>query len=637
MPRRFGRYEVQQEIGEGAMGRVYRCLDPLMKRVVAVKTVKKEFLTRDTREEYLRRFRREAQAAGRLAHPNIVSVFDVADDYFVMEYLEGSTLQVILRDRGQVPADDAARILSPLADALDYAHRSGVIHRDIKPGNVFVLADGRPKLMDFGVAHLETSAMTAQGHFFGSPSYMAPEQVSGGHVTAAADLFALAVVAYEMITGHRPFEGASITAIMYRVVNEEAPPPRQWNFELPAVYDDIFRRALRKDAADRFADATSLARALEKREYNPPARDLLAELEETLSPSQARALAAASAAGAATPVPPALVGALETQDLQAALGQADIDRRPRHRRSIAWSAVAGAVLLLALYLGRGSDPTPLLPLPAGPSTLRIESEPAGAAVWFDGAEMDERTPVMLRHVPPGTHLVRVAADGYAPANLTLVTRGGQPLPPLRFVMEPLAAALRVRSDPPEAQVRLDGQPVGTTPIESLPLTPGRHEVRLERRGYLPATHLVEGHAGQTAEVSLRLERERRPQPPAETGAIARGDVERRPPPGPAETAAIARGDLVPMDATVEPPKRVKGGAPSYPDEARRYGFYGTVTVDLLVDENGQVQDPHVIESAGEILDKAVLESVRGWRYQPARKNGVEVKVRIQVKTTFQNS
>src|SRR5262249_55541498 len=155
--------------------------------------------------------------------------------------------------------------------------------------------DGRPKLMDFGVAHLESSAMTAQGHFFGSPSYMAPEQVSGGQVAAAADLFSLAVVAYEMITGHRPFEGASITAIMYRVVNADAPPPRQWDFALPAVYDDIFKRALSKNPAERYADAASLMRALERREFVAAAADVLAELEQTLSPGAARALAAAAA------------------------------------------------------------------------------------------------------------------------------------------------------------------------------------------------------------------------------------------------------------------------------------------------------------------------------------------------------
>src|SRR6185503_9273326 len=134
-PTHFGRYEVQEEIGDGAMGRVYRCFDPSMRRTVAVKTVKSEYLTRDTAEDYLRRFRREAQAAGRLAHPNIVAIYDVGDDYFVMEYLEGATLQKILKARGKLPLDEAIPILAPLADALDYAHRSGIVHRDIKPAN----------------------------------------------------------------------------------------------------------------------------------------------------------------------------------------------------------------------------------------------------------------------------------------------------------------------------------------------------------------------------------------------------------------------------------------------------------------------------------------------------------------------
>jgi TonB family protein len=616
-PKRFGRYEVQREIGEGAMGRVYRCLDPMMKRVVAVKTVKKEFLTRETREEYLRRFRREAQAAGRLSHPNIVGVFDVGEDYFVMEYLEGSTLQVILRERGQLPADEALRILEPLAEALDYAHRSGVIHRDIKPGNVFVMADGRPKLMDFGVAHLESSAMTAQGHFFGSPSYMAPEQVAGGEVVAAADLFSFAVVAYEMITGHRPFEGASITAIMYRVVNEDAPAPRQWDFELPPVYDDIFRRALSKTAAERFPNASSLVRALERREFVASTRDPVDELEETLSPSAAQALAAAAGP---SPVPPALVGALETQDLQAALAQEAAKTGPRHRRRTTLAIGGVAAGLLALYLGRGSAPGPSsapIPMPQRPGVLRIETEPAGAAVSFDGAEAGV-APVALRNVRPGVHRVRVAREGFAPAGLTLEVRNGEPVPPLRFVMEPLRATLRVRSEPADALVRVDGQPVGTTPLDSVNLSPGSHDVRLERRGYAAATQKVEGRPGETVEVSLRLERER---------ARPSGTP---PPPLP----AVAEGDLVLLDSSVIPPRKVKGESPRYPPEAQRLRLVGTVVVEILVDEKGEVQDPHVVESAGEVLDKPVLAAVRRWRYEPARKNGVKVKVRMQVKTTF---
>ncbi|PYQ49372.1 MAG: hypothetical protein DMF78_18390 [Acidobacteria bacterium] len=590
-PRRFGRYEVQQEIGDGAMGRVFRCLDPLMKRVVAIKTVKKEYLTRDTRDEYLRRFRREAQAAGRLSHPNIVNVFDVGEDFFVMEYLEGSSLQTILRDRGQLPIEETLRILTPLADALDYAHRS------------------------------ESSSMTAQGHFFGSPSYMAPEQVSGGKVQAAADLFSFGVVAYEMVTGHRPYEGASITAIMYRVVNEDAPTPRQWDFSLPPVYDDIFRRALSKSPGDRFANATSLVRALERREPGASAAELgLAEAGGGGIGGGLRTLS--TTAPGPSPVPPALLGALETQDLASATS-IDLPWTPARagRRRLRWATVAALVIaggVLGLYLGgRRSDTVASpSPPPAGPAVLRIETEPAGATVLIDGADAG-RSPVARANVRPGVHMVRVAADGYAPAGLTLEIKHGETPPPLRFVMEPLAAKLRVHSEPPDALVRVDGQPVGTTPLESSSLAPGHHEIRLERRGYAAASQKVEARAGDVVEVSLALERLRAEASPSPT-----------PPP------RVAEGDLLPQSQVDTLPKRTRGEAAPYPREAERLRMLGSVTVEFLVDEKGRPQDLHVVESAGQILDRAVVDNVRDWRYEPARKNGVKVKTRIAVKQTF---
>ena len=179
LPERFGRYEVIDEIGDGAMGRVYRAWDPGVNRVVAVKTVKSEYLTRDTAAEYLKRFHREAQSAGGLNHPAIVRVFDLGDDYLVMELVEGRTLHRVIREAGRLAPEEVLRLLAPVADAVDHAHRAGIVHRDIKPANIMVQPDGQPKLMDFGVAKIEASVMTTAGQILGSPSYMSPEQIAG--------------------------------------------------------------------------------------------------------------------------------------------------------------------------------------------------------------------------------------------------------------------------------------------------------------------------------------------------------------------------------------------------------------------------------------------------------------------------
>src|SRR5260370_4375186 len=195
--RTFGRYEVLGVVGEVSMGRVYRAFDPLARRVVAVKTLRPEHVSGPEAAEYLLRFRREAQAAARLVHPNIVTIFDVGEDYFAMEFLEGATLQAILRERGRLALGEALRILGPVASAMDYAHSKGTIHRDIKPANLFFLADRRPKVMDSGVAHLPAAVITASGQVFGSPAYMAPEQITRSEGSVAPHEFSLAVVAYQ--------------------------------------------------------------------------------------------------------------------------------------------------------------------------------------------------------------------------------------------------------------------------------------------------------------------------------------------------------------------------------------------------------------------------------------------------------
>jgi len=429
-PDSFGRYVVEGELGDGAMGRVYRGQDPLLRRPVAVKTVKSEYLTRDSREEYLRRFRREAQAAGMLSHPNIVGIFDVGEDFIVMEYVEGVTLQGLLKHRGALDLASALRILTPLAEALDYAHGSGVIHRDIKPGNIMVQPDGRPKLMDFGVARLETSAETDTGHFFGSPSYTSPEQILGTELTQRADLFSFAVVAYETLTGRRPFQGESVTAIIYRVVHDDPPPPRSLNEQLPPVYDAAFARALAKDPAGRFPTAIAFMSALVGDEGHAQFAELSAQplLEALLD------------------VP---IATVETQALPDVHPAATRGRGRRLWRGLAAAAaVAGVAVLAASFRSRPNAAFPKEAARAA-GALRIETEPVGVPVWLDGHPVGQ-SPVSVP-LAPGGHQVRLMKEGYAPAAVALEVAEGTTPAPLRFLMSPLAApapAARVSAPPP---------------------------------------------------------------------------------------------------------------------------------------------------------------------------------------------
>src|SRR5258708_11380746 len=243
------------------MGRVYRGLDRLFALPVAIKTIKSEYLTHTTRDEYLRRFPREGPAAGRLSHPNIMCVYDIGEDYIVMESLEGRTLQAVIKERS-LTFEEVLGIISPLADAVDHAHRAGVVHGDIKPVNIMIQPDGRPKLMDFGIAHVDTALITVPGHFFGSPAYLAPEQIRGEETTSRADLFSLAVVAYEALTGHRPFEGESVSTILYKLVHEPGASPRHSEPELPEALGEVFSRALAKAPELRFPSARGFVAAL---------------------------------------------------------------------------------------------------------------------------------------------------------------------------------------------------------------------------------------------------------------------------------------------------------------------------------------------------------------------------------------
>jgi eukaryotic-like serine/threonine-protein kinase len=520
LPERFGRYEVLAEIGDGAMGRVYSAWDPKVSRVVAVKTIKNELLTSDTAAEYLKRFRREAVAAGGLNHPQVVRVFDIGDDFLVMEFVEGRTLHSLIRAAGRIEPAETLRLLGPVAEAVDHAHGAGIVHRDIKPANVMVQPDGQPKLMDFGVAHLAASVMTTAGQVLGSPSYMSPEQIAGTTVTGRSDVYSLAVVAYEMLTGQPPFQGKSITQVIYRVMHESPPPPRQWNAALPARYDDVFARALAKDPAQRFASACEFVGALDLR-----------ELEYELAPvSEA---SAASGPGLAVPsgapVSPALAQAVPA---------------------------AGSALTPV-----ADEIATLLQMPVAP--------PAAAAA--------ASRPSIRRAALALAALAAVTLTAFGWAAL----RRGPEAPAT-------AAPVSVPSDPAPAAAAPAAEPAAPAP----------------------------------APRSVKITRT---QPPV----VAEPQAAPSPTP-----AAVVPGELVELTDDVTPPVRTHGGPAPYPERARRMHQEGTVAVSMIVDETGVPTELQVVESAGHVLDAAVVESVRSWRFEPATKAGVRVKVRWTARQTY---
>ena len=261
----LGKYEVRRELGRGAMGVVYEGYDPLIKRLVALKTIRSDQLAGEEAGNVIARFRREAQASGRLSHPNIVSIYDFGEDngvwYIAMEYIKGRELKEFFEGNERFTVADIVRIMSQMLNALDYSHRQGVIHRDIKPANVFVLADGSVKVADFGIAHIESSNLTQVGTVLGTPSYMSPEQIMGLPIDGRSDLFSAGVILYQFLTGERPFAG-SATTTMQKVLKEDPLPPSTLNVQAPAAMDAVVRKALAKRPEERYQNAQEFAAAL---------------------------------------------------------------------------------------------------------------------------------------------------------------------------------------------------------------------------------------------------------------------------------------------------------------------------------------------------------------------------------------
>ncbi|MEI6160959.1 MAG: serine/threonine-protein kinase [Roseococcus sp.] len=275
---RFGRYEAFEELGSGAMGKVYLAMDPLIDRMVAVKVIRADLLGPEERVEFLERFRLEVRAAARCAHPNIVAVHDFADHeampYIVMEHVPGRTISAILRgdpqERAAAARDLATAMLSVL-EGLKAAHALGVIHRDIKPGNIMITPRGQVKITDFGIAKFGGGDLTQMGGVVGTPAYMSPEQAHGREVDPRSDLFSVAAILYEILLGRAPFAGNNMTDTLMRLTG---PEPADLGSLAGTPLGEVLRRGLAKNPEERFADAEGFAAALRPaltRPVQPPA------------------------------------------------------------------------------------------------------------------------------------------------------------------------------------------------------------------------------------------------------------------------------------------------------------------------------------------------------------------------------
>ena len=261
----LGRYKIISEIGQGAMGVVYKAVDPVIDRTVAIKTINLN-LSRTELEEYEARFQQEIKAAGRLNHPNIVTIYDVGKTdqvaYMAMEFLEGQELKDMISSGTLPPADQVVEIISQVADGLFFAHQQDIVHRDVKPSNIMVLKNNLAKITDFGIARITDSSKTKTGMVLGTPSYMSPEQLSGTKIDGRSDIFSLGVSLYQMATGRLPFVGDSMAQLMYKIANEQQEDVRVLNHALPECLSGIINKALAKNIDERYQSGAEMAKDL---------------------------------------------------------------------------------------------------------------------------------------------------------------------------------------------------------------------------------------------------------------------------------------------------------------------------------------------------------------------------------------
>ncbi len=543
-----GRYQIVLELGRGSMGVVYQGFDPVIGRTIAIKTLLTEGLSPLEFQEYKARFQREAQTAGVLTHPNIVTIYDFGDDngvlYLAMEYLRGKSLEKVIEVQKVLPIETIIPMFEQVCGALDHAHAQKVVHRDIKPANIMILESGLVKVTDFGIAKMMTTGMTQAGQIIGTPNYMSPEHVRGRAVDGRSDIFSLGVILYELVTGEKPFSGQNITTVIYKIVNENPIPPRELDATIHPGLSCVITKALAKNPDERHQTCRELAGDL-KNYKNLGGVGATSATVVLRAPQTSAAATETIAAPPSQPPPRARGAALQPPEMRETPIQSPQAREAPHPPPQA----------------RDLSPTPqvrdLSPQPPGVQTppaqsvgatrvrplsvhvippTKLQPEGISAAVWVFLAVL------ALGGLGGGYYFLHGRSLVKAPKNIP--PQAAQlPAPP----PAPKLGVLTVSANVSGAKISIDGRsdPDWVTPQTFPDLPVGPHQVVVSKEGYEEAQQTVtlgEG-PGNSMKAQLVAKVETPTLPPAAAPQPVAPQPSPKPPPTPRFSQLVVTANI----------------------------------------------------------------------------------------------
>ncbi len=494
---KLGRYRIEEVLGQGAMAIVYRAVDPRIDRTVAIKALNiHSGLNDEQAKQFRERFIYEAKLAGKLMHPNIVAIYDAEEDgdqsYIAMEFVDGKTLEEIIEKSIEYTPVQKMDIIIQICEGLNYAHKNGIVHRDIKPGNIIITQDGKAKITDFGIAKAVATSTTVLGTILGTPGYMSPEQITGKSVDHRTDVFSLGTVFYEFLTGEKPFPGKNLTEILYRVVNESPIPPAIVNPGLPNGMNDVIMKALSKSPDDRFQSIGALEEVLKQIRSN-----------RTVAFTKTKLF-------------------LQTGEeiiLRSFLGRyySWFGNRLFSLISFVW-AVTATILCVVLFFSRSEYESRLARSLSEerPASLTLKINVPDATVTIDGTKIEMNGPVLqMDSIGVGEHHIYITRDYYYPYETAVIFGKGESkyidtrlkLLPVEIPPGGDTSYVSVASTPPMVRVETSyGKFLGYTPIDSLMFPAGKYTFLFSKEDHAPRRRDVALSKNRLARAELSLEK-----------------------------------------------------------------------------------------------------------------------------------